>query len=187
MTQPAAERFTNALMFRAFLDASVRMGLRETVSAGDPALAAMFEKPPLPTSMVPGSVCDRFYRAVVQVRGRGALREMGYEGMRAEGARLLGGLFRNTMALYGSTPDAVFSQIATITGPVVSKIDLHYTPESPQSGHVEVRPAGPPAPLSYAIWEGYLMYVFDLCAVQGTVEEAVVAGDGLSGTIHVRW
>jgi hypothetical protein len=183
----APERYTIAVMFRAFLDAAAAMGLREVVSAAQPALKAMFDRPPLPTAMVPGSVCDLLYASVAQARGRSAVRTLGYEGMRREGSRLLGGLFENTMALYGRTPDALFGQIATIVGPVVSRIDVTYLPESPQSGFVEVRPAGQRTPLSYAIWEGYLHYFFDVCGTRGTVDEFVLAANGLSGTARVHW
>lgn len=184
----AEERYTIAVMFRAFLQSAERMGLREEICRSAPQeIAQMFAKPPLPTAMVPGSVCDAFYEAVTHARGRDALRAIAYQSMRDEGSKLLGGLFKNSMALYGQTPDALFGQIDTIIGPVVSQIIVSYAPESPRAGVVEVRPAGHSAPLSYAVWEGYLEYFFDVCGVHGTVDTFVLAPDGRSGRCRVSW
>jgi hypothetical protein len=182
-----AERYTKAVMFRAFLNAAARAGMRDAISRSSPELAQMFEKPPLPTAMVPGSICDKLYAAVDKAKGRAAVRALGYEGMRDEGARLLGRLFVNTIACYGNTPEALLGEIATIVDPIVSKIEVQYTPETLRSGFVDVRPAGRPAPLSYAVWEGYLEYFFEVAGVPGTVEQFVTAADGLSGRTRVHW
>lgn len=182
-----AERYTNAVVFCGFLEGAARLGLREPLSASSPQLAELFVHPPLPTAMIPGAVCDAFYRAVVSARGRPALRAIALETMRGRGSPVVKRLFESTIALYGKTPEALFGQVALIVSPLISNIDVRWEPHGPRGGTIEIRPAGQPAPLSYAIWEGYLEYFFESCGVRGTVDEVQLAPDGLSGSIAVRW
>ena len=181
------ERFTNANLFNAFVREAVAQGLREKLVAASPELRAVVESPPLQTAMVPGRVCDTLYQAVVDARGRPALRRLAYAGMRDHGGPLLKGLFENTRALFGDSPDALFAQTQTIIGPIIRNIEVTWAFEPPRAGVLTIRPEGAPAPLSFAIWEGYFEYFFDLCGVQGTVEEARLSEENRAALIRVHW
>lgn len=182
-----SERFTNANLFNAFVREAVAMGLREKLLAAGPELRALVESPPLQTTMVPGRACDALYQVVVDARGRADLRRLAHAGMRDQGGPLLKGLFANTRALYGDAPEALFSQAQVIIGPIIRNIAVEWAFEPPRAGTLTIRPDGPPAPLSFAIWEGYFEYFFEMCGVQGTVEEAQLSEAGRAAVIRVRW
>jgi hypothetical protein len=191
MTQTSdskGERYTNAVLFSGFLDAAKRLGLEEVIcQSAPPELVAMFKRPPLPTAMIPGALCDKFYEAVVAAKGRPTLRQVAFESMRDRGGQLLRSMFGSMMKLFGDGPEALFNQVDMIMSAVTANIEVKYLPESPRSGVISIRPTGRPAPLSYAIWEGYFEYFFEVSKTRGQVEITRLEADGLSGTIRVSW
>lgn len=107
--------------------------------------------------------------------------------MREQGGPLLRGLFESTRALYGDSPEALFAQTQVIIGPIISNIAVEWTFLPPTVGPITIRPEGPPAPLSFDIWEGYLEYFFELCGVPGTVDEARLSEAGRAAVIGIHW
>ena len=100
---------------------------------------------------------------------------------------LLKVLFENTRALFGDSPDALFSQAQTIIGPIIRNIEVTWAAEPPRAGVLTIRPQGAPAPLSIAIWEGNFESFFEMCGVQGTVEKAQLSEENRAALIRVHW
>lgn len=181
------DRYTVARVFRSYLATTARLGLREEISQNSPALKQLFDKPPLVTARIPGSVCDQLYDAVYKARGRAAIRSFGYEAMMGEGQALIGSLVENTVRLYGRTPEAMLSNLSMMMMPVVGNIEISWTLTGPRQGVVELRPQGQPTLFAYAVWEGFLQYFLEASGATGTVETAVLAPDRRGATVAVRW
>lgn len=183
----AEERYTVARMFRSYLKTAEKLGLRDEISRHSPELKQLFDKPPLATARIPGSVCDKLYDIVFKARGRAPIRNFGREAMQTEGQALIGGLVENTIRLYGQTPEAMFRNLSMIMMPIVGNIEMGWTSVGPREGVVSLRPKGQATTFAYAVWEGYLEYFLEATGARGTVDPCVLAPDGRSATIAVRW
>jgi hypothetical protein len=185
---PGQERQVHAALFLAYVNAAKNLGLdRATYAAGSPALQVVLDHPPLPTALIPGPVLNDFYRAVAAVKGREAIRTIGLETMRGTVGQLLARLFESTIRLYGRTPEALFSQIGVIAGPIVRGFDLRFEPEGARAGFLVIRPEGFADPLSFAVWEGVALYFLEQAGVPGTVGTAQLLEGGRAARIAVRW
>lgn len=188
MTQPTAERSTSAVFLLAMLNAARQMQLDEALARhASPALAQMLASPPLPTAQIPGHLLNDLYQALAAAGGRNVIREVSHAAMRQQIGRLLQPLFDGTISLYGRDPEALFSQVASISAPMTRGSTLTWEPEPPNAGWVVIRPIDQPDPLAYAVWEGALLYFFNVAGTQGEVEPAQVEEQGRSGRIRVSW
>lgn len=182
------QRSTSAVFLLAMIDAARR--LRPNIDLArhaTPALARMLASPPLPTSQVPGHLLNDLYRALAAYGGRDVVREVSLAAMHEAIGPLLQRLFDNTIALYGKQPDALFSQIASIAAPMTRGSTLLWLPDGARAGWIVIRPVDEPDPLAYAVWEGVLLYFFDVAGQAGTVNAATIEDDGRSGRIRVSW
>lgn len=181
-------RSTSAVFLLAMIDAARRLRPDLDLSRhATPALARMLASPPLPTSQVPGHLLNDLYRALAATGGRDFVREVSLAAMREAIGPLLQRLFDSTIALYGNEPDALFAQVGSIAAPMTRGSTLTWHPEGPRAGSIVIRPVDEPDPLAYAVWEGALLYFFDVAGKAGQVAAATIEDDGRSGRIRVSW
>lgn len=183
-----AERSTSAVFLLAMIDAARGMNLGATLEQhASPVLAQLLASPPLPTSQIPGRLLNELYRALAAGGGRDVVRDVSLAAMRQAVGPLLKRLFDNTIALYGRTPEALFSQVATIAAPMTRGSTLTWQAEGASAGTVTIRPIDEPDPLAYAVWEGALLYFFDVAERPGRVAPATVDEQGRVGRIRISW
>lgn len=183
-----SQRSTSAVFLLAMIDAARRLRPDVDLAAhATPALSRMLASPPLPTSQIPGHLLNDLYRALAATGGREVVREVSLAAMREAIGPLLQRLFDSTIRLYGHEPDALFAQVASIAAPMTRGSTLTWHPDGPRAGWVVIRPVDEPDPLAYAVWEGALIYFFDVAGRDGQVDEATLEDDGRSGRIRVAW
>lgn len=187
MTTDSQQRYTGSL-FSAYVEALRAAGLLDQVRAAvPPEVAALIDRPPLPTQWMGGEALNAILGYVTKARGLEGVRQVAYEANRLAVYRILKPLMANSLALYGGGPETLFANLDTICRPLFKSLRFEFTPEGPRAGTLVVRSEYRMAPAGWAAWEGALLLLYDACEVKGRIEPSAVRDGGLSAAMKVHW
>lgn len=176
-------------ILRGFVAELRHTGIFEEVRArASRDLALLLADPRRAPAWVPVAPLDEICALVAALRGREAVREMGYHTMSDGGlAAVLAPLIQVSLSLLGRSPAALFSRAQQLASAATRGVEIAWTPEGESGGRMQVRSEEVVPELSWAPWEGGLLYLCELGRARGSVAQAVPAADGRSCTIDVRW
>jgi hypothetical protein len=148
---------------------------------------AMIDKPPLVISTVSGTVLDDLLVAVERVRGRTAPRKVARKTAGQFFGPVLKSLLQTTLAMFGSSPDALLDRMSGLSSLMVKEVDFGFEKTSKSSGTLTLLfPSAPPT-ATLSAWEGICDFLFDFCGVRGTVAAHRAVDGGRRCEIDVSW
>ena len=101
--------------FRGLVHAVGEQGLRERVLIGLPSESrAVFDKPPLSVSFMPGVHFQYVLRELDEIGGHDLVREMGLSSMLKGTVNMMRPLIEGTLRMFGATPHAFFRKVPSI-------------------------------------------------------------------------
>lgn len=142
---------------------------------------------PLPTEWIDSSVVYEIYEAVGKVYGKAAVRLLAYEAMRDALSPVLKPMVDVTLAIHGSTPNALFSNFDRIATTFLRDISFFFVPTGERSGRIEIRYETPAKPMAFAAWEGVFSLLAELTGVQAHVSDCEMLEGLTFGRMTVTW
>jgi hypothetical protein len=127
-----------------------------------------------------------WYGVVLGAPSRGA------EG-RSDGATrsldsMLGSLLKATLATFGATPERIFSRLDGLNeGSERGGCRFDYAAFSPTAGHLEITLGCEMAQGYWALWQGALQSILELCGRRGSVARPLDALPSRAGVFHMEW
>ncbi|MBS2031272.1 MAG: hypothetical protein JST54_25460 [Deltaproteobacteria bacterium] len=164
------------------------LGWLDDVSANvSEATRNVMAKPPISLAKVPAYPTDDVARAVMELHGREAARDLSYHVNRDNTGPLVVPLVRSLLHMFGSTPHTVFGNLATLSAQMTRNIDFAYEKRGPDHGAVIIsheEPAGAPW---FIGWEGVFVLGLELASAKGEVWPFEADPDGKRAVFRVRW
>lgn len=179
----------NGSVLRAYLEHVRALGLEAQVRERlSPQALEKIDHPPLPLSWFDSRLTDEISKAVYELKGRDAVREMGKVITSKSIARLLRPLIATSMSLFGSTPASLFSRLETYASLMVRNAEFSWKQRDDHSGTLTLRHGVSLHDAAYALWEGVLLYVFELTGVTtGTVGASTLGDGGRQALMNISW
>ena len=186
-TKPVASQASGLLIRSYHAALSSRGVLQEVAGRLSREDAALLLSPPPLRTWTDRQWFLRFYSSVQLTMGRQGCRELGLEAARQIIGTYLEPVVRTLTTLFGFTPGGLLPRLAQLTPLVVRGMEYEYVSRGEHSGIARFRFTEPFPDASYAAWEGALMYTYELCGIEGTVERVVMFERGCVGEIAMRW
>jgi hypothetical protein len=121
-------------------------------------------------------------------RGRAAAREFSHQTMKGGGfPSVMEPLIHLSLSMLGVSPASLFGRAQTMASVVMHGIEMKWTSGGEASGTMRMRCEEPVPELTWAAWEGVLLWAFDLCGTRGTVAPARPSPDRRTCEVDVSW
>jgi hypothetical protein len=181
-------RYTRTVL-RGYVAELHRLGILDAACArAPPEILPLLENPGRAPSWLGPEAIDEVLKAVDTLRGREAVRELGYHLVKHRGlASVLEPFVHLSLILTGGSPGSLFSRLPVMASLGSRGLEVKWASTGPASGTIHIRCDGPVQDLVWAAWEGMFTYVLELGRRQGTVARARVAPDEKSCEVDVSW
>lgn len=188
----SAQRGYIGSAFRTAVDFIEQLGRTAAICERvSPSTAEALRKPPFPFAWMPAAALDEIQTALSALEGRAACVQLGLNAGRKLGGGVIAPVLRMATSLFGNTPATVFQNLERFYSMVLRGMQFTYEAVGPQEGLVTVHADGGGVPIAlFDVTRGNLQYVFELCGVNGTVDEpqnVQIDGGGGRATYRVRW
>lgn len=163
------------------------MGHLEAVRAEVGPEAKMALESPVSNRWWDGVVNEQLMVALQKLQGDSAVEKVSYDTIKGALGPIVMPLVKVTLALTGSTPNALLSRGGQFLSTSVRGLEVTWSPSGPTGGTYAVRyPVK--VPRAYMpLWKGMMAYVFELTGVKGTVTDAVAELDGKTFRYTLSW
>jgi hypothetical protein len=183
----AAQAETAGTVVRAYLAELRSSGVLDAVRPRLSADAAkLVDKPPLPVGWVEIRVAHEPLVALAALRGRDEVRAFGHRVAKGQLGVVFRPLLTGMLKLFGGTPASLFSRMETITAVMLRGVKFSWKESGPTAGTLAIDHPYPVDDAVFAVWEGLLLFAYDLVQTTGTVARARIQ-EGKRGELDVRW
>ena len=142
---------------------------------------------PLANRWWDGAVMDQLMGALQKIRGDAVVERVSFSTLKAAMGPLVMPLVKVTLAITGSTPDALLTRSGQFLSISVRGLNVTWTPTGASAGTYVVQYPVKVTRAYLPLWKGMLGYVFELTQVRGTVENAVADLDGRTFRYTFSW
>jgi hypothetical protein len=178
----------SGLLVRGYRDALLALGLMEGLCAQlPPATAQLLRHPPSFGAWLPGAWVMETAGLLFAQEGRAVCRQLGSLLTRDAAHGVLQPLVTTILALHRTRMEAIYGRLGMFTQLLLRGPELIFTPLGERSGTLEIAHLDPVPEGVYAVWEGSLLGVHQLCGVKGGVGETRLCPGGRSGTVDIQW
>jgi hypothetical protein len=186
---PLGPRKYTRSVLRSYIAELRRLGILDEARArASPEVLPLLDKAGRAPSWIGPEAIDEVLALVGTLRGRDAVREFSYQTMKGGGfLSMLEPLIHLSLSMLGASPASLFSRAGTMVSVVMHGIEMKWTPGTEASGTMRMRCEEPVPELTWAAWEGVLLWAFDLSGTPGTVAAARPSPDGGSCEVDVSW
>ena len=176
-------------LLRGYVAELHRLGIIEEMRArASGELLPLLDDPRRAPAWVKVALLDELIAALAALRGRDAVREMGYRAMKEGGlATVLEPIIHLTVSVLGGGPGSLFARAQLMASVISRGVELTWTPGGNAGGVMKIRCDERIPELSWAPWEGAFLYSYDLTGSSGEVAQARPAADGGSCEIDLSW
>jgi hypothetical protein len=163
------------------------MGHLEAVRAEVGAEGKQALEQPLSNRWWDGVVNEQLMVALQKVRGDSVVEKVSYDTLKGALGPIVMPLVKVTLALTGSSPNALLSRSGQFLSTSVRGREVTWTLSGTAVGTYAVRyPVR--VPRAYLpLWKGMMSYVFELTGVKGSVTDATADLDGQTFRYTLRW
>jgi hypothetical protein len=180
-------RYSRSIL-RGYLDELNRLGLTEEVKRRASAeLLPLLDGSLTVPRWLSAAPFDEIMSLVAVLRGREAVRRLGYSVMSDRMVTVLEPVMSLALQMFGRDPGSLFSRAHQMASVVSQGVEVIWAPSGDNDGTLRVRMDDPQPALSWVAWEGVFVRAIELAGHSGTVGSAVPAADGRSGAIDVSW
>jgi hypothetical protein len=190
MFMPPPERHSyRGSILRGYVAEVRRMGIFDELRArSSPALELLLNDPHGFPHWVESGPLHELISTVGELRGREGVRQLGYGTTKHGGfTSVLEPIIHLSLRMLGGGPSSLLSRSQLMASVISRGVEMKWVPTSPTSGTMKMRCEAPMNDLSWAVWEGSILYGVELAGAMGTVEPARRGDDGKSCEIDVRW
>jgi hypothetical protein len=182
-------RYTRSVL-RSYIAELRRLGIfAEARARVSPEVLPLLDDPGRAPKWIGPEAIDEVLAVVgTPPRGREAAREFSYQTMKEGGfPSVLEPLIHLSLSMLGVSPASLFTRAQTMASVVVRGIELKWTSGTEASGTMHMRCDEPLPELTWAAWEGVLLWAFELAATQGIVAAARPSPDRRTCELDVSW
>jgi hypothetical protein len=162
-------------------------GLKEKLS---PASLRVLEKPPFPFSWQDAAPLEEIER-ILYAQSPELAADLGFAAAKFLSGNIVAPVFKMAMALFGGTPDTIFSHLDRFFSMVVRGFTFRYERDGAKEGRVvAVIAGGEVHPAVFQQLKGNLAMMYGICGARGTVAEPKVLRSDETGaeiSLGVRW
>lgn len=153
-----------------------------------PASARAILEPAGPMTWTPATWVLDTTGALLTMSGREACRRLGLLMSRDLAGGVLAPMVKTALALFGTTPAALYPRVQMYTAMVMRGMLIHYVPIDPRSGTLILESDVAMHDGFLAVWEGVFVYAQEACGVKdATVRPARLEPKGRRAQISVSW
>jgi hypothetical protein len=178
-------------VYRITADFLVERGLSEEVKAQLPPEARkVLDKLPFAFAWQDGAPLEEIEK-VLYAKSPQLAADLGFAAAKFLSGNVVAPVFKMALALFGQTPDAIFGNLDRFFSMVVRGFSFRYEPGGEKHGTVIAKIAGGPVhPSLFQQLKGNLLMMYQLCDVDGSVDEPQVLRSDDAGaeiSLGVRW
>lgn len=178
-------------VYRITADFLVGRGLIDEVKAGiPPDSRRVLEKLPFPFAWQDGKALEDIER-VLYAKSPQLPAELGFAAAKYLSGNLVAPVFKMALSLFGQTPETIFGHLDRFFSMVVRGFTFRYEPGGEKQGKVIATITGGAVhPSLFQQLKGNLQMMYQLCSVDGTVEEPLILRSDDAGaevSLAVRW
>jgi hypothetical protein len=187
--QAANERMVSGSVIRSQIEQLRKAGLYEqALERVAPEARKYLEKPPLSLARIPPLTEYEIWRVIGETKGAQGAKDMGYQLMGEPMGLLIRPILKSILAMMGSTPHSLYSNLPTITAAAATNQTFVYEKKGPTNGTLSITvPTAPGSEWFFFAWEGMLAFAFELCQVKGEVWPHETKDDGRTAIFRIKW